>query len=102
MHENNLPRVSSVADFIAEVHTATTPNHLETDLRDEIMKKHLFDLDYRAIERGKAYVEAVISDQKSNQKNSIAPKKRSYKCSLQKLVHHLRPHSLTKKSEQIQ
>lgn len=76
MLENNPLCVSSVAEFIEAIQTTTNTNIPSLLRRDEIMKKHLSDLDYHAIERGKAYVEAVISDQKSNQMSKIPQKKR--------------------------
>lgn len=65
MLENNPLRISSVAEFIAAIQTTTNTNIPSILWHDDIMKKHLSDLDHLAIERGKAYYEAVKSDLKS-------------------------------------
>lgn len=64
MNTNTPIYVSSVVEFVEKIQATIESNKISSVSHEEMMRKHISDIDDRIIDKGKAYVEAVIKDQK--------------------------------------
>lgn len=64
MNTGDLVYVSSVVEFVEAIQAAIGSGNVHPISNEEIFRKHLSEIDEQVIGNGKAYVDAVIKDQK--------------------------------------